>query len=251
MLKTPKLIHSVATWLPVLLMTSVLAAQAQPVNRLSGDVGAAVYRTPAITHTTDRSAALLPYVYADYGPLYARINTVGYKALPLGAGHLEVAARISLEGYTAAQAGIQNRANPLPVGIGTFQETPYGAFFAYGFHDPKSGGNLVDLMYAAQFSVGAVTFYPQLGLERRSAQYVQHLYGVSSSEASASGVSAYAARSSTTPNVGLTAEYALTPQYSVSYQLRKSWLDSAITDSPLVHAQSQTTTFVALTRSFR
>lgn len=251
MLKTSKPRHPAVALLPVLLMTAALAAQAQPVNRLSGDVGAAVYRTPAITHTTDHNAALLPYVYADYGPLYARINTVGYKAMPLGAGHLEVAARISFEGYAAAQAGIQDRANPLPIGVGTFQKTPYGAFFAYGFHDPKSGGNLVDLMYAARFSVGAVTFYPQLGAERRSAQYVQHLYGMSSAEARVSGVSAYAARSSITPNVGLTAEYALTPQYSVSYQLRKRWLDNAITDSPLVHAQSQTTTFVALTRSFR
>lgn len=224
---------------------------AQTEYTLKGDVGAAVYRTPAITHTTENGNTVLPYAYADYGPFYARINTLGYKAMPLGAGHLELTARVTLEGYKSSQAGISERTSPLPIGLGTFQKTAYGAFFAYGFYDPNSGGSLADLMYAAKFQVAGVNFYPQFGVERRSAKYVQHLYGVSAAEASASGLSAYSAQSSTSPNVGFTAEYALNQNYSVSYQLRKKWFDTSITNSPLVIVHSQTTSFLALTRSFK
>jgi outer membrane protein len=224
---------------------------AQTGYTLKGDVGAAVYRTPAITHTTENGNTVLPYAYADYGPFYARINTLGYKAMPLGDGHLELAARVTLEGYKSSQAGISERTSPLPIGLGTFQKTAYGAFFAYGFYDPNSGGSLADLMYAAKFQVAGVNFYPQLGVERRSAKYVQHLYGVSAAEASASGLSAYSAQSSTSPNVGFTAEYALNQNYSVSYQLRKKWFDTSITNSPLVIAHTQTTSFLALIRSFK
>ena len=232
------------------LLMNTASIWAQNSNSLQGDVGAAMYRTPAITHTTDSSNTVLPYVYADYGPFYARINTLGYKVTPLGLGHLELSARVSFEGYKSAQGGISDRKSPLPIGVGTFQKTAYGAFFAYNFYDPNSGGNLLDLMYAAKFRAGGVHFYPQIGVERRSAKYVQHLYGVSAAEATASGFAAYSGQSSISPNIGLTAEYPLAINLNLSYQVRKKWLDNAVTQSPLVNAKSQTTSFIALTHHF-
>ena len=245
---------NIAKLATTLVVTSLLGSSmafAQNEYILKGDVGAAVYRTPAITRTSDSSNAVLPYVYADYGPFYARINTLGYKAVPLGAGHLELATRITLEGYTSAQAGMTDRASPMPVGVGTFQKTAYGAFFAYAFHDTKSGGSLLDLTYAAKFHVAGFSVYPQLGVERRSAKYVQHLYGVSAAESLASGLTAYAGQSDIAPNAGITLSYPLSTQYSVTYQLRKKWFDTGITDSPLVQSKSQRTSFLALTREFQ
>jgi outer membrane protein len=244
-------IQKIRTALGACLLISAAGVWAQDPYTLQGDVGAAMYRTPAITRSTEGSNTLLPYAYADYGSFYARINTLGYKAMPLGAGHLEISARLTLEGYKSSQAGIGDRTSPLPIGLGTFQRTAYGAFFAYSLYDANSGGNLIDLMYAAKFQVAGLNVYPQLGVERRSAKYVQHLYGVSAAEASASGLSAYSAQSSTSPNVGFTVEYALNQNYSVSYQLRKKWFDTGITNSPLVIAHSQTTSYLALTRSFK
>lgn len=226
-------------------------AFAQNEYALKGDVGAAMYHTPAITRTTDSTNSVLPYVYADYGPFYARINTIGYKAMPLGAGHLELATRITLEGYASAQAGIADRASPMPVGVGTFQKTAYGAFFAYAFHDTQSGGRLLDLMYVAKFNLAGLSIYPQLGVEHRSAKYVQHLYGVSAAESAASGLRSYAAQSDATPNAGITVSYPLTTNYSVTYQFRKKWFDTGITDSSLVQGKSQSTSFLALTREFQ
>jgi hypothetical protein len=114
---------NIAKLATTLVVTSLLGSSmafAQNEYILKGDVGAAVYRTPAITRTVDSSNAVLPYVYADYGPFYSRINTLGYKAVPFGAGHLELATRITLEGYSSAQAGMTDRASPMPVGVGTF-----------------------------------------------------------------------------------------------------------------------------------
>lgn len=241
--------HRCALGLVLLMHTACVWAQLS--DSLQGDVGAAMYRTPALTRTTDSSNTVLPYAYADYGPFYARINTLGYKVTPLGVGYLEFSARATLEGYKSAQAGISDRTSPLPMGIGTFQKTAYGAFFAYNFYDPNSGGNLVDLMYAAKFRVAGIHFYPQIGVERRSAKYVQHLYGVSAAEATASGLAAYSAQSSISPNIGLTAEYPLAANLNLSYQVRKKWLDNAVTQSPLVNAKSQTTSFIALTHHFK
>lgn len=245
---------NIAKLASTLVVTSLLGSSmafAQNEYILKGDVGAAVYRTPAITRTADSSNAVLPYVYADYGPFYARINTLGYKAMPLGAGHLELATRITLEGYTSAQAGMTDRESPMPVGVGTFQKTAYGAFFAYAFHDTKSGGSLLDLTYAAKFNVAGFSVYPQLGVERRSAKYVQHLYGVSAAESVVSGLTAYAGHSDIAPNAGITVSYPLSAQYSLTYQLRKKWFDTGITDSPLVQSKSQRTSFLALTREFQ
>jgi len=218
---------------------------------LQGDVGMALYRTPAITRTDDKQNVVLPYVYADYGSAYARVDTFGIKMMPLGAGHLELAGRVSFEGYQSTLANIGTRSTPRPLGLGTYQETAYGAFFLYSFYDIISQGTLLDGTYAAEFDVGPVHVYPQIGLERRSAKYVQHLYGVSAAEAASSGLRAYAPNASTTPSLALAFEYPLSDNLNVMLQFKKKWLDKSLTDSPLVDTKSQTSSFLAVTRSFK
>jgi outer membrane protein len=101
-----------------------------------------------------------------------------------------------------------------------------------------------------KFRVGLVTVYPQIGVERRSAKYVQHLYGVTATESAATQMGAYAPSSSVSPNAGVTLQYPLSARTNLTYQVRKKWLDASIADSPLVNAKSQTTSFLAITRSF-
>lgn len=223
-------------------------------HQLHGDVGLALYRTPSITRASGGANVLLPYMFADYGHFFARVDTFGVKLLPLGAGSLELSARVSFEGYKPVGIPrIKDRRTPLPVGLSTFQETPYGAFFAYGFFDPQSGGTLLDAMYVAEFKIGGVNIYPQLGVERRSAKYVQQLYGVSAQENAASGYSmaTYSPGNSISPNFGLAFEYPLNNDYNLTLQVRKKWFDNSITDSPLVTRKSQMSSFISLTRSFK
>ena len=94
-----------------------------------GDVGGMVSTFGATVKGAERSTSVLPYVYGDWGPLYARVDTLGVKTLPVGNGHLELAARISTEGYKAGKTAFPaagDRSSPLPIGVGTFQRTALG-----------------------------------------------------------------------------------------------------------------------------
>src|SRR6476661_7865300 len=119
----------------VLAFISLPCASGQAESHLSGDVGVALYRNPPITQATDRANVILPFVYADYGALYARVDTFGYKLMSLGQGHLEIATRVSVEGFHPVNPGFEERSSPQPIGLGTYQEGRYGAVFAYAFKD--------------------------------------------------------------------------------------------------------------------
>jgi outer membrane protein len=235
----------------IALLSSTVHSQSAPSDNseFKGNIGLSLFHTPAITATNDSANSVLPYIFGDMGPFYGRLDTFGVKLTPMGSGHLELAARVSFEGYHSSIAGIQDRARPLPIGLGTFQRGDWGAVIAYAFYDEHSGGTLLDATYAARFSLGKATFYPQLGVERRSQAYVQSLYGVSATEQQASGVRAYDASSAISPNIAMAAEYPINEHYSLNFYAKHKWLGS-IADSPLVETKSVTSGFVALTRSF-
>lgn len=230
-----------------------LAQEAGTALRLTGDLGVGAYHTSTLVRGT-ADARVLPYAYLDYGRAFVRVDTFGFKLLPVGYGHLELVGRVSQEGYRQGETGLNGtggRSDPLPFGVGTFQETALGAFFLYGFHDFSSGGALLDATYAAQFTLGRLTVYPLAGVEYRSAAYVRHLYGVSASQGASAGVAAYRPGTSLAPNAGLGLELPLGGDWYLSGQWRRKWFDHAVTDSPLVASKSQDSAFLAVSYRFR
>ena len=231
-------------------------AQGAPLtDKLVGDVGGAAYLSQGVIRSKDGKATVLPYGFFDYGRFFARVDTLGVKTIQLGDGYLELAGRVSQDGWkadTAALAGLTERKTSIPLGIGTFQKTPYGAFFLNAFVDAnKSHGALLDATYAAQFKLGNWSFYPQLGFEYRNAKYNNYFYGVSAAESAASGIAAYSAGASTTPMIGLAADVPLGEPWVLSLQLRHKWLASAVTGSPLVSRKTQDTGFIAVSYRFK
>lgn len=238
------------------LLASSVAAQPAPISyKLTGDVGAAVYGTQSIIRGKSNQTTFLPYLFADYGRFFARVDTFGIKTLPIGNGYLELVGRVSQDGWRANIAplgGLTDRKTPLPIGIGTFQQTPYGAFIVNAFVDAGSSrGNLLEATYAAEVKLGSLSLYPQLGVERRSAKYANYLYGVTPAESMASGYASYNAGASTIPVLGLAADYLLTDNWVVNMQLRRKWLDSAVTNSPLVVRKTQDTGYIGLSYRFK
>lgn len=218
----------------------------------SGDVGMAVYSTSRIVPSESGQTSVLPYAYFDYKRLFARLDTVGVKTVPLGAGWLEINARVSMDGFTpdpAALRGIERRDSSVPIGLGTLQKTPYGGIFLNAFHDVgKSGGQLYEAIWVGKWPLGRVTVYPQAGVEHRSADYVRYYYGVSAAEAAANGsVSSYTPGGATNPLAGLYADLRLNERLGLGFYLRRRWLDSSITASPLVDKRHQDTAFIAVT----
>jgi outer membrane protein len=253
------MIKKIILGLPVFLFSCCAFAQTimatnEDKTRLVGEIGLAAFNTGSPTRSQEGGSHVLPYVYATYGDLFARIDTLGIKVLPIGYGNLEISTRISFEGYKQKiSTSVRKISNPTPIGISTSQVTPYGAFFAYGFYDPISEGTLLDMTYAAKFKAGSFTLFPQLGVEKRSAKYVQHLYGVTTQYAAASpfGISPYAPGASIGTYIGMTVDYPLDQNTSLKFNLRNKWFDRNISDSPLVGFKSQMNGFLAITHDFK
>jgi len=218
-----------------------------------GDLGGMVIQTSAMVAGAPAPSSALPYVYGDWGRFYGRVDTFGVRTVPFGHGHLELAARVSTEGFEGRKTAyprLGDRSSPLPVGLGTFQEMPWGGVFAYLMHDPNSGGQFSELTWVGELQAGSATFYPQLAVQYRSAAYVNHLYGVSVDESAAAGLAMYRADRSVVPQAAMHMTLPLSGPWALQAQLRYRWLDRAIYNSPLVSARSQTSGLLALTYTF-
>jgi len=223
--------------------------------RIEGDVGVGAYYTRSIIRGKTQRASVLPYGYFDYGRMFARIDTLGIKTIKMGYGYLELAGRVSLDGFKADSAnlrGLADRKNSVPIGIGTFQETPVGAFFVNAFYDVnKSRGGLFEAIYVGEVATPRVTFYPQIGAEYLSKEYAGYYYGISADEATASQYSFYQPNGAFNPFLAALIDTRITEEVHLNLYLRHKWMASSIRGSPIVGRKGMDTTFVALTYRFK
>jgi outer membrane protein len=218
---------------------------------LTGDVGLGAYYTKSTMRGMSDKLSALPYLDAEYGRLFARVDTLGVKTLELGYGYLELVGRISQDGLNA-QSGIGKRETPLPLGIGTLQVTPVGGVMINAFHDiGRSQGDLFEVIYGGQIDLSGVTLYPLAGAEYQSAKYVRYFYGVSPGEAAVSQYASYQPNGAVNGLLGLIAEVKLTDEYYLNAHVRRKWLGDAIQRSPVVHQATQDTGYVALSYRFK
>ncbi len=236
------------------LMAMAATAETAFPNHFTGEAGALLAGAQAVVQGASGTATALPYVYGDWGRFYARVDTLGMKTLAMGEGHLELALRVSTEGFKArdtAFVAVGDRSAPVPVGLGTFQRTALGGVFVYALHDPTSGGQLLELTWAGRLALGPATLYPQLGLEHRTSAWVQHLYGVSPAQAVASHLPVYMAGSSTVPVVSLNASVPLSGPWALQLQTRYRAWDSAVRQSPLTDRSGQLSAYMAVTHTWK
>lgn len=220
-------------------------------DHLVGDIGAGVDHLDRNGLSRRSHNVVLPYAYFDYQRFFARLDTFGVKTARLGYGYLELAGRVNFEGFDADH-GLHRRNDPIPLGLGTYQETPFGAFFLNVFRDfNTSHGTLAEAIYAAQFDAGRVSIYPQLGVEYRSASYNNYYFGVDAGEAAASGLRQYNAGASTSPILALSADVPLTGDWKLNLTWRRKWLPGSVADSPLVHRRSEDFALVAVSYHFK
>jgi len=224
-------------------------------QKIDGDIGLGAFYTGRIVSSKSNQISVLPYAYFNYDRAFIRLDTLGVKTLKLGYGYLEIVGRYSQDGFdadTSSLSGIKNRQTSIPLGIGTMQVTPIGAFFINAFHDVnKSGGNQLEVIYVGKLETSSLTFYPLLGAEYRSKEYARYYYGVSSQEAANSQYAAYQQAGAFNPLIGLVADVRLTGEYYINFHLRRRWLDSSIHASPIVNQKFQDTGYVALSYRFK
>jgi MipA family protein len=241
-------------WGGLLLGPLFANAQSELSERLVGNIGGSVYKIQSAVRGVNDRTEVLPFAYFDYGRFFARDDTFGVKVTSLYDGYLEVVGRASFEGFRTTSTnltGIKKRSDPLPLGIGTFQETPMGGIFLYAFHDMSSSGSLLEATYAAALDFRGGTVYPQIGVEHRSMRYVRHLYGITPAESGLSGYSKYVPGSSTTPFLCLALDVPINIVWALNVQWRREWFDASISKSPLVGRSRQNSILLALSHSFK
>jgi outer membrane protein len=148
--------------------------------------------------------------------------------------------------------GLGKRESSLPLGIGTLQVTPVGGFWINAFHDVRlSKGSWVELIWGGEIKLPQVTFYPLLGAEYQSREYVRYYYGISAQEAAGSQYAAYQPAGSFNDFIGLIADIKLTDEYHMNCYLRRKWLGDPIQHSPIVSRQYLDTGYLALSYRFK
>lgn len=224
-------------------------------DHLQGDLGVGVYASKTNVAGQNTETTLLPYGFFDYQRFFYRIDTLGLKVTPIGYGHLELAARVNVDDQrirTQASGPSVTKNTPAPVGIGSMQITPIGAFYINIFRDlNKSNGMLYEALYFGEIDAKKFSVYPQIGIEHMSKQYANNYYGLTASEASSLNETSYNAGASTNPILGLMLEVPLTDHYIVNFYGKRKWLSHEISSSPVLKSNHQDLFFMALAYRFK
>ncbi len=225
-------------------------------DRIVGDIGAAVYTSNLHIGTEGTQSLPLPYAFFDYKRFFVRIDEVGIKTFKMGYGYLEVIGKINLDSYkvkSPINGGSINRSDPIPLGLGTFQETPIGGFFINAYQDfGKSKGALYEFLYFAEIETyKKVVVYPQVGIERQSSQYANYYYGISPGEANLTGYNAYTAPATNNLLAGLMVEIPVVDNWYLNIYGKRKWMGGGINNSPVMNRSFQDNIFAAVAYRFR
>ena len=225
-------------------------------DRIVGDIGAAVYTSNLHIGTEGTQSLVLPYAFFDYQRFFVRIDEVGIKTFKMGYGYLEVIGKINLDTYKVKSPfnGTSiNRSDPIPLGLGTFQETPIGGFFVNTYHDfGKSKGALYELLYFAELETyKKIIVYPQVGVERQSSQYANYYYGINPGESQLTGYNAYSAPATNNLLAGVMVEIPVVDNWYVNIYGKRKWMGNGINNSPVMNRSFQDNVFLALAYRFK
>lgn len=237
---------------PQCLLCTALALTAVPAladgTGFSGDVGLGLTRSQSILHGGQTTASPFPLLAFDYGRFFARIDTFGVKVVPVASGHLEVLTRYRADGYSVD--GLSHRGNPVPLGLGTLQVTPVGAFELSVLRDfSDSAGTFGQARYLLKLPAGRVSLYPELGVEYLNRRYASYYYGTQGDDVLTTG-RAWAASNATNVFAGAMLRVELGGKFAAYAYVRRTWYDDTIGNSPLVKRGARNNGFVALARSF-
>ena len=225
-------------------------------DRIIGDVGMAVYSTNLHIGSYGPQTTLLPYGFFDYQRFSMRIDQLALKTLPIGFGFLEVVGKVDPDTFkvkSTINGQTINKGYQIPMGLGTFQETPLGVFMINAYHDfGKSKGNLLELNYFGEIELPhKVVIYPQVGLERQSSSYANYYYSITPEQSQLTGYKTYTATGTNNPIGGFLLEIPVVDNWIINLYGKRKWLGSAVSNSPVLTRSFQDTVFLALAYRFK
>ncbi|SNX29123.1 outer membrane protein [Polynucleobacter meluiroseus] len=225
-------------------------------DHLVGDLGVGVYSSNMAIGAQGTQTYVLPYAFFDYERFFARIDTFGFKTVKMGYGYLEIAGQVNLDNYnriSTINGRKYSKLDPIPIGVGTFQETPIGGFFLHAYQDvDRSQGQLYEFSYFAEFEpVAKIKLYPMFGVERLSSNFANYYYGVSANASKTLGYSQYTVSGTTNFTGGLMIEIPIVDQFYFNIFGRRKFLGSSINGSPIMNRTYQDSLLGSLVYRFQ
>lgn len=229
--------------------------QALP-DHIVGDIGGAIYSTRLNIGNSGMQSVMLPYGFFDYQRFAMRIDQLAFKTIPMGFGYLEFVGKIDPDSYNIKSNINQktiSRGYQVPLGIGTFQETPIGAISINAYRDMgPSKGYLYDASYYGEVTLSnKVTVYPQLGIERQSKSYTNYYFGINAEQAQQTGYAVFQTNASNNPYAGLLLEVSVADNWYVNLYGKRKWLGADTNRSPILTRSFQDTVFTSLIYRFK
>jgi outer membrane protein len=136
--------------------------------------------------------------------------------------------------------GMDDRRWSVDAGIGLSWLTDFGLFGLSYVTDilGRHKGQEMEFSYTALFRFGGFDFIPSAGMRWKSENLVDYYYGVRPGEA-LPGRPAYEGEEALDPFVRLAVRRRLTQRWSLLAAVQYEWLNSEITDSPIVDSDYQ------------
>lgn len=235
------------------LVAGLLASSAVLADGYQGDLGLGVFSHQGTYRGESAQTSVLPYVYGEWGDFFGRVDTFGYRVMPMGQGFLEVGTRIvqdEMESSRLKRAGVRDRDNSLMLGVSTFQVTSLGAISMSLMQDVgDSEGQVLNVSWIGAFKPTAwLSVYPELGLEVMSSKYTRYYFGTRAGEG---GYAAYKPGLAANPYFAIHAGMPIAADWNLAVTVRNKALSEEISDSPIVARTGRWNTYVAVSYDFK
>ena len=234
-------------------------AHAQPPSRPESpqwSLGAGVVASPSPYVGVDTELIPIPLVGLRWQRLYLQGVRAGYELAPAGSPwRFDLLAQVRFQGYEADDSdflrGMEDRDTSLDAGVRIGWEGDAWTSDLTLLSDvlDESGGQEAVLTLSRAFPVGRrLRIAPEAGLAWRSAELVEHYYGVRPEEARPFRP-AYEGDSTIDGVLGVQGSYRLTGRLSLFGFVRADLLGGDVEDSPIVDDDTELTGILALSWS--
>ncbi len=192
---------------------------------------------------TDARVYPLPLFTYEGRKLYFRGIMGGYWLYSFDGLSVGPVIRPRFEGYdehdSSELRGMDDREWSIDGGLGVSWLTSIGLFGVTFVTDMlgRHNGQELDLSYTILFKWGGFDFIPSLGVRWKSENLVDYYYGVNDDEIRFDGAvsrASYDGNDAVNPYLQLAVRRKLSDRWSLLGAVQYEWLDSEITDSPIV-----------------
>ncbi|WP_115720353.1 MipA/OmpV family protein [Gallaecimonas mangrovi] len=244
---------------PLLIALTLASTSAVAEQEATRSVGIGVIESPSPYVGVDKQSLVIPVLGYEGKHFYLRGPSAGYylvknKAFSLAAGLQLGPSRLDPDkSDDNRMKQLDDRRYSILGGLRATIRTPLGGFEGVvatdvsGRHD----GQYAEFNYKYPIiRTDSFRLVPGIGVAYYSSKYADYYYGVSADESRKSGFDEYHPGSSTNTFVNVGFNWTLNKSWMLLGSARYTWLDSSLSDSPIVNQDYSTSAYLGVVYRF-